>query len=153
MKIPTLSEEDKQRMFTRIWVRHIYEATSFIMEKLGPQAIEEYNEQRTKQSVEQFSAIGKDPMSFAMVQAITCKNVFGSNVEVVQDKNGGVILNIKECNRLKTVLELAAKGVPVTKRQYCGICINGYYKKVAEKLELHLGVKFTDEGCKMTIRK
>lgn len=44
-----------------------------------------------KQSAEQFKAMGKDdPMGFAMTQEITCKNVFGSDVDVVPNEDGSV---------------------------------------------------------------
>ena len=154
MEIPTLPEKERQKMFTQMWVGQMYGAISFIMEKIGPQALEEYNEQGAKRAAEQFKAMGKDdPMSFAMAQAITCKNIFGSDVEVVQKEDGSVVLDIKKCTNLETALELAEKGAPITKEQHCGGCINGYFKKVAENLGLQLEVEFTEKGCKMSIRK
>lgn len=153
-EVPVLSEREKHEMFTKIWVSHMYGAAVFITEKLGLQGLEEYNERRTEQSVKQFKATEKnDPVAFAVAQAIKSKNVFGSNVEVLQNEDGSVTLNIKECARLKSALNLAKRGISLTRVQYCGLCINGYYKKVADKLGFYLDVKFTDKGCKMIIRK
>ncbi len=88
MEIPDLLEKERQEMFTQMWVGQMYGAISFIMEKIGPQALDEYNEQVAKRAAEQFRAMGKDdPMSFAMAQAITCKqyvklidDTFGINI-------------------------------------------------------------------------
>lgn len=154
MEIPTLSDEERQNMFTQMWVGQMYGAIGFIMQKLGPQALNEYNEQGARQSAEQFKAVGKeDPLGFALAQAVTCKNVFGSDVDVIPNKDEGITLDIKECANLKTALEFAEKGAPITKEQHCGGCINGYFRPVAEKLGLNLKAEFTDNGCKMTIRK
>jgi len=154
MEIPTLPEEERQRIFTQMWVGQMYGAIGFIMQKLGPQALEEYNEGVAKQSAEQFKAMGWDnPMGFAMAQAVTCKNVFGSEVEVLPSEDGSVTLDIKRCANLEAALEFAQKGGPITREQHCGGCINGYFKPVAEKLGLRLQAGFTDKGCKMTIRK
>ena len=124
------------------------------MEKLGLEGLEEYNERRTEQSVKQYAVrVKKDPLAFALVQAITSKNIFGSDVEVLRNEHGNATLNIKECARLKAALKLAEKGSPITRAQYCNLCINGYYKKVAEKLGLCLDAKFTEKGCKMLTKK
>lgn len=110
MEIPTLPEKERQKMFTQMWVGQIYGAIGFIMEKLGPQALEEYNEQGAKQSAEQLKAMGKDdPMGFAMAQAVCGKNVFGSDVDVVPNEDGSVVLDIRKCTNLETALEFAEK--------------------------------------------
>jgi hypothetical protein len=97
MEIPTLPEKERQRMFTQIWVGQMYGVISFIIEKLGPQALEEYNERGAKQSAEQFKAMGKDdPMGFAIAQAVSYKNVFGSDVDVVPNEDESVTLDIKD---------------------------------------------------------
>ena len=154
MEIPTLPKKERQKMFTQMWVGQMYGAIGFIMEKQGPQGWEEYNQRAAKQSAEQFKAMGKDDsMGFAMTQAITCKNVFGSNVDVVPNEDGSVTLEIKECNNLKVALEFAEKRASITKNQHCGGCINGYFKPVAKNLRVNLAAEFTDKGCKMTIRK
>jgi len=62
-------------------------------------------------------------------------------------------LKIKECARLKAALELSTKGMQISRAYYCGVCMNGYYKKVAEKLKLYLDARFTDKGCEMNIRR
>jgi len=50
-------------------------------------------------------------------------------------------------------LQLAEKGMPITKEQHCSGCINGYFRRVAENLGFTLDVEFTDKGCTMTIGK
>jgi len=154
MEIPTLTEVERQKAFTRIWVKHIHSATSFIREKLGSQGLEEYNERRTKQSAEQFKVTKRDnPTGFTIAQATTAKNIFGSKVEVSKNEDGNAIFDIKECARLRTALDLANDGLPITRAQYCGLYINRYYERVAGKLGLKMETKFTDKGCKMTIGK
>ncbi len=152
MEVPILSDEERKQMFTRIWVRHLYGAARFIVERLGDEGLEDYNERRTGESAEHFRKTKKDNSAgFAMAQAIVSKNIFGSEVEVLEDRD--VTLVIKRCARLEAVLEMAEKGKSITRAQYCGLCINGYYKKVAGKLRLNLDADFTDRGCRMVIRR
>ena len=94
----------------------------------------------------------ESPADFAISQAIYCANIFGSDVDVIPKADGTVTLDIKECANLKTALEFAEMGMLVTKEQFCGGCINGYFKRVAKRLGLKLTAEFTEIGCRMGIR-
>jgi hypothetical protein len=154
MEIPNLSEKERQRMNCEMFVGNNYSVIGFIMQKLGPKGLKEYTDQTTKKVAQQFKAMGKDdPMGFAMVQAISCKNLWGSDVDVIPNKDGSVTLDIKECANLRTALEFAKKGAPITKERHCDGCISGYFRPVSEKLGIKMEVEFTDKGCKMTFKK
>jgi hypothetical protein len=94
-----------------------------------------------------------DPMGFVMSNAVVNKNIFGSDVDVIVNNDGSVTMDIKECSNLKVALEFAAKGVPVTKEDYCDGCMNGYFKLVAENLGLKFSGEFMEKGCKMTVAR
>jgi len=154
MEIPTLSEKEKQKMNCEIFVGNRYSEIGFIMQKWGPQILQEYTDYTATQAAEQFKAMGKDDsMGFAMAQAVSCKNLFGSEVDVIPNSDGSVTLDIKECANLKTALDFAKRGAPITKEQHCDGCIGGYFRPVSEKLGLKLEVEFTDKGCRQTYRK
>ena len=153
MEIPSLSEEEKQMLFTEMWLGSMMGPMEFIMRKLGPEALEELNEEIAKGcSVEMKERGVDDALKFAMDCGVVNKNIFGSDVEV-EGNPEKAILNVKRCSNLEVALRFAEKGMPVTKEQHCSGCINGYFKRVAKNLGFKLDVEFSDKGCKMTILK
>ena len=147
MEIPTLGEEEKQKLFTEMWLG------SMMGRKLGPEALEELNEETAQGCAADMKERGvDDALKFAMNYGIVNKNIFGSDVEV-EGNLGKAILDVKRCSNLETALRFAEKGMPITKEQHCSSCINGYFRRVAENLGLVLDVEFSDKGCKMTISK
>ncbi|MEA2075062.1 MAG: hypothetical protein U9O85_04950 [Euryarchaeota archaeon] len=153
MEIPTLSEEEKQKIFMEMWLGAMMGPMGFIMRKLGPEALEELNDEAAKGCAADMKERGvDDPLKFAMNYGIVNKNVFGSDVEVTGNPEKA-ILDIKRCSNLAAALQLAEKGMPITKEQHCSGCINGYFRRVAKNLGFTLDVEFTDKGCTMTIGK
>ncbi len=153
MEIPTLSEEEKQKLFMEMWLGAMMGPMGFIMRKLGPEALEELNAEAAKGCAADMKERGvDDPLKFAMNYAIVNKNVFGSEVEVTGNPEKA-ILAMKRCSNLEAALQLVEKGMPITKEQHCSGCINGYFRRVAENLGFTLDVEFTDKGCTMTIGK
>ena len=153
MEIPTLSEEEKQKIFTEMWLGTMMESIGFIMRKLGPEAMEELNNETATHCAADIKARGvDDPLKFAMDYAIVNKNIFGSDVEV-SGNSERAILDVKRCSNLDAALGFAKKGMPITKEQHCGGCINGYFKRVAENLGFNMDVEITNKGCKMIISR
>jgi hypothetical protein len=80
MKIPTLSEKERQKIICEIFAANNY-LIEFTKQKLGPQGVKEYHEWMT-QSVEGLRAMSWDgPLGFAMAQVTSHKNLYGSDVE------------------------------------------------------------------------
>jgi hypothetical protein len=153
MEIPTLSEEEKQKLFMEMWFGAMMGPMEFIMRKLGPEALEELNDESAASCAADLKARGvDDPLQFAMSYAVINKNVFGSDVEVTGNPEKAT-LAMKRCSNLEAALQFAEKGVPLTKEQHCSGCINGYFKRVAENLGFAFDVEFTDKGCRMTMSK
>jgi hypothetical protein len=153
MEIPTLSEEEKQKLFMEMWFGAMMGPMGFIMRKLGPDALEELNDESAKGCASDMKARGvDDPLKFAMSYAVINKNIFGSDVAVAGTPEKA-ILDMTRCSNLEAALQFAEKGMPITKEQHCSGCINGYFRRVAENLGFTLDVEFADKGCKMTISK
>ena len=153
MEIPSLSEEEKQKLFTEMWLGLMMGPMGFIMRKLGPEALEELNEETAKGCAADMKARGvDDALKFALNYGVVNKNVFGCDVEVEGDPEKA-ILDVKRCSNLEAALQFAEKGMPMTMEQHCSGCINGYFKRVAANLGFTLDVEFSDKGCKMTISK
>jgi hypothetical protein len=153
MEIPTLGEEEKQKLFTEMWLGSMMGPMGFIMRKLGPEALEELNEEVARGcSVEMKGRGVDDALKFAMEYGVVNKNIFGSDVEV-EGNPKEAILDVKRCSNLEVALRFAEKGMPVTKEQHCSGCINGYFKRVAKNLGFMLDVEFLDKGCKIRISK
>ena len=153
MEIPNLSEVEKQEIFMGMWLGAMMVPMGFIMRKLGPDALEELNDESAKGCAADLKERGvDDPLKFAMSYAVINKNVFGSDVEV-EGTPEKAILDMKRCRNLEAALEFAKKGMPLTKEQHCSGCIDGYFKRVAKNLGFSLDVEYTDKGCKMSISK
>jgi hypothetical protein len=153
MEIPALSEEEKQKIFMEMWLGAMMGPMGFIMRKLGPEALEELNEESAKGCAADLKERGvDDPLKFAMSYAVINKNIFGSDVEVTGDPEKAV-LDMTRCRNLEAALQFAEKGMPITKEQHCFGCINGYFKRVAENLGFSFDVEFADNGCTMTVSK
>jgi hypothetical protein len=153
MEIPTLSEEEKQKLFTEMWLGSMMGPMGFIMRKLGLEALEELDEETAKGCAADLKERGvDDALKFAMNYGVVNKNIFGSDVEV-EGNLKKAILDVKRCSNLEVALQFAEKGMPITREQQCSGCINGYFKRVAENLGFTLDVEFSDKGCKMMIAK
>jgi len=153
MEIPTLSGEEKQKLFTEMWLGSMMGSIGFIMQKLGPEALEELNEEVARGCSAEMKGRGvDDALKFAMDYGVVNKNIFGSDVEV-EGNQEEAILDVKRCSNLEVALRFAEKGMPITKEQHCSGCINGYFKRVAKNLGFKLDVEFSDNGCKMTISR
>ncbi len=153
MEIPTLSEEEKQKLFMEMWLGAMMGPMGFIMRKLGPEALEELSDEAGEHCAADMKERGvDDPLKFAMNYAVVNKNIFGSDVEVAGNPEKAV-LNMKRCHNLEAALEFGEKGIPITKEQHCSGCIDGYFKRVAKNLGFTLDVAFTDKGCTMTISR
>ena len=153
MEIPTLSEEEKQKIFMEMWFGAMMGPRGFIMRKLGPEAMEELNAESAASCASDMKERGvDDPLKFAMNYAVINKNIFGSDV-AVEGTPEKAILAMKSCSNLEAALQFAEKGMPITKEQHCSGCIDGYFKRVARNLGFTLDVAFTDKGCTMTVSK
>ncbi len=153
MEIPTLSEEEKQKIFMEMWFGAMMGPMGFIMRKLGPEAMDELNDESAKSCAADLKARGvDDPLQFAMSYAVINKNVFGSDVDV-EGSPEKATLAMKRCSNLEAALQFAERGMPLTKEQHCSGYINGYFKRVAENLGFAFDVEFTDKGCRMTMSK
>jgi hypothetical protein len=154
--VPNKSEpwkKEKQKLFTEMWLGSMMGPMGFIMRKLGPEAMEELDEETAKGCAADMKERGvDDALNFAMNYGVVNKNIFGSDVEV-EGNPEKAILDMKRCSNLEAVLRFAEKGMPITKKQHCSGCINGYFKRVAENLGFTLDVEFSDKGCKMMISK
>ena len=123
MEIPTLSEEEKQKLFMEMWLGAMMGPRGFIMRKLGPDAMEEANAESAASCAADLKVRGvEDPLKFAMNYAVVNKNIFGSDV-TVEGTPEKVILDMKRCRNLEAALEFAEKGMPMTKEQHCSGCI------------------------------
>ncbi len=153
MEIPSLSEEEKQKLFMEMWLGAMMGSMGFIMRKLGPEAMEELNEEAAKHCAADLKGRGVgDALKFTMNYAVVNKNIFGSDVKV-EGNPAKAILDMKRCRNLEAALRYSEKGMPMTKEQHCSGCINGYFKRVAENLGFNLDVEYTEKGCRMTISK
>lgn len=152
MEIPILNKEEIQKLAAEQWTSFLLGTNGFIMQKLGPDGLQESILNGAKNSAISFKTMGIDtPIAFAKNDAIKWKNAYGSDISVEEEKDKAVI-NHKRCACLAVTIEFAKKGMPVTKEQHCAGCIS-YYKKLLENLGMKLEPKLSDIGCVFKISK
>lgn len=152
MEIPELKKEEIQQLAAQQWTGFLLGTVGFIMQKLGPEGAKEFTICGAKNSANALKARGVDnPKSFAMSDATKWKNVYGSDISV-REEGDSAIIEHKKCACLAVTLELAKKGMPVSKEQHCAGCI-AYYKQVLENLGMKLEPSLTDIGCVFKISK
>ena len=137
MEIPILSASERQQICREMWTGMIHGINSFIMRKLGPDALEELNSE----------------VKFAMNYAVVNKNVFGSEGVSVEGDACEAVLTTARCANLESAMDLRSRGMPITRNEYCSGCIDGYFKKVAENLGFGLEAEFTERGCRIKIQR
>ncbi len=154
MEVPILSEFERQKICCETFVGSRYMAAGFIMQKLGMEGLEEFNDFAARVAAEEMRGRGvNDALTFALDHATFCTNLWGSKAEVEMEEGGKAVLNIVECMNLKVALELAKKGLQTNREMHCGSCINGYFRKVAENLGLKIEANLTAKGCRIEVEK
>jgi len=149
-EVPDLPQEKAKKLAAKAWVSGLYAATGFIMEKLGPAAVEEYCKYSARMAANALRASGvKDALGFALANAILFKNAYGSHVEV-SGGPGSAELKLIKCSNLEAALELAEQGLPVSREGHCAGCIR-YMKALASELGLGLEAELSEHGCSMRI--
>ena len=152
-EIPELSKDECQKIASEMFVGFTAGTGAAIRQKFGPDADDELGTIAAQGCAMNLKSMGADtPLKYALHYATMSKNLHGSDVEVEGDGNSA-ILNTKMCATLKVAMELGRMGMPVSGEEYCRGCIDGYHKKVAANVGLKLDATFTENGCKMTIRK
>ena len=76
MEIPSLSEEEKQKLFTEMWLGSMMGPMGFIIRKLGPEALEELNEEMARGSSVEMRGRGvDDALKFVMDYGVENKTI------------------------------------------------------------------------------
>ncbi len=146
MEIPELKKEETQKLAAQQWTSFLLGSVGFIAQKLGVEGAKEFTVSGAKNTANALKAMGiNDPKSFAVSDATKWKNVYGSEISIEEDGNNAVI-NHKKCACLAVTLDLAKKGMPVSKEQHCAGCV-AYYKEVLGNLGMKLEPKLTEIGC------
>lgn len=146
MEIPELSKEETQKLAAQQWTSFLLGTVGFIMQKLGPEGAKEFTASGAKNTANALKSMGIDnPKAFAVSDATKWKNAYGSDISV-KDEGDTAIIDHKKCACLAVTLELAKKGMPVSKEQHCAGCV-AYYKELLKNLGMNLEPKLTDVGC------
>ena len=152
-EIPELSKYEIQKIASEMFVGITAGTGAAIRQKFGADVEDEFGTIAAQGCAMNLKSIGMDtPLTYALYYAAISKNLFGSDVEV-EGGEESAILNMTMCATLKVAIELGRMGMPVSGEEYCRGCIDGYHKKVAANIGLKLDATFTENGCKITIRK
>lgn len=154
MEIPELSKDEIRKVACEVLVDAWNAPILFIMEKIGMQGVVEFGKKTAEEYAQEAKERGvNSPLKFVMESAILSKNVLGCDVDV-EGNEEKAILYIKKCTTVPIALRKGEKkGMKITKEQYCGGCVGGHWKNVAEELKLKFKAEFTDEGCRLVFEK
>jgi hypothetical protein len=108
---------------------HLYIAGKFI-ERLGSDAVEEYQNEMVKLGVDMFKAREKSgeihisPYGFAQIYGDCLHNMWGSDVDMQTNRDGSITLDVKECGNIRADLFLNEWEITkIDKKERCDGCI------------------------------
>jgi hypothetical protein len=154
-KPPPLMFEEIQKIYAQRWVALLLETMGFINEKLGMQAVGEFQNRLASHTAPalketQIPKVQDGALKFALLCGILDKNLYGSEIEIPVDGDDKAVLEIKKCALLIPIEEFKKKGLPVTREIFCFAC-QSYLSLLADKLELNLEGELKEKGCSLSI--
>jgi len=130
-----------------------YGSSGYVARKLGKKGLREFQDIGARQVAATFKQLGlAEPEAVAMAIAANDKNLFGSEVELIEG-DGFVEIKRLRCGLMDGAKSFARVGASLIAREHCRTCVEGHWKKVFSDLKLKMEVDHTEDGCTMRISK
>jgi hypothetical protein len=151
--VPDLPQEQIQQRVVAMWMGSFYGSSGYVGRRLGKKGLKEFQELGAKQVAATFKKIGlSEPRDIALAIAINDKNLFGSQVTVVEGE-GFAEIRRERCGLMQGAKSFAKIGASLIAKEHCKTCIESHWKRVISELGLKLDAEATDDGCVMKIYK
>jgi hypothetical protein len=151
--VPDIPLEQIQQRVVAMWMGSFYGSSGYVARKLGKKGLREFQDIGARQVAATFKQLGlAEPEAVAMAIAANDKNLFGSEVELIEG-DGFVEIKRLRCGLMDGAKSFARVGASLIAREHCRTCVEGHWKKVFSDLKLKVEVDHTEDGCTMRISK
>jgi hypothetical protein len=151
--VPDIPLEQIQQRVVAMWMGSFYGSSGYVARKLGKKGLREFQDIGARQVAATFKQLGlAEPEVVAMAIAANDKNLFGSEVEVIEG-DGFVEIKRQRCGLMEGAKSFARVGASLIAREHCRTCVESHWKKVFSDLKLKMEVDHTEDGCTMRISK
>lgn len=151
--IPDIPREQIQQRVVAMWMGSFYGSSGYVARKLGKKGLREFQDIGARQVAATFKQLElTEPEAVAMAIAANDKNLFGSEVELIEG-DGFVEIKRLRCGLMEGAKSFARVGANLIAREHCRTCVEGHWKKVFSDLKLKMEVNHTEDGCTMRISK
>jgi hypothetical protein len=149
--IPELTLSQIQQRVVAMWMGSFYGSSGYVARRLGKRGLREFQELGAKQVAATFKRIGLDkPMDVAMAIATNDKNLFGSEVSVIEGDDG-IEIRRSRCGLLEGAQSFSRIGASLVAKEHCKTCMESHWKRVFSDLGLKMAGELTEDGCLMRI--
>lgn len=151
--VPDIPLEQIQQRVVAMWMGSFYGSSGYVARKLGKKGLREFQDIGARQVAATFKQLElTEPEAVAMAIAANDKNLFGSEVELIEG-DGFVEIKRLRCGLMDGAKSFARVGASLIAREHCRTCVEGHWKKVFSDLKLKMEVDHTEDGCTMRISK
>ena len=152
-EVPDLPLEQIQQRVVAMWMGSFYGSSGYVGRRLGKKGLKEFQDLGAKQVAATFKKIGlSEPEDVAMAIATNDKNMFGSQVSVVEG-DGWAEIRRERCGLLEGAKSFSRVGASLIAKEHCKTCLESHWKKVFSELGLKAESENTEDGCIIRISK
>lgn len=151
--VPGIPLEQIQQRVVAMWMGSFYGSSGYVGRKLGKKGLREFQDQGAHQVAATFKKLGlEEPAKIALAIATNDKNLFGSNVEVVEGE-GFVEIRRNKCGLVEGAKSFAKVGASLIAKEHCKTCAESHWRKVFADLDLSMECENIEDGCIMRLSK
>ncbi len=151
--VPDIPLEQIQQRVVAMWMGSFYGSSGYVARRLGKKGLREFQDQGAHQVAATFKKLGlTEPGEIALAIATNDKNLFGSNIEVIEGEDFTEIRRIK-CGLVDGAKSFAKIGATLIAKEHCKTCAESHWRKVFANLNLKMECENTENGCIMRISK
>jgi hypothetical protein len=152
-QVPDIPLDQIQQRVVAMWMGSFYGSSGYIARKLGKKGLMEFQGLGASQVAATFKRIGlTSPSDVALAIATNEKNLFGSDVEVI-DGDGFAEIRRGKCALLEGAKAFSRLGATLLAKEHCKICRENHWRKVFSDLGMIMDSEEQDDGCIMKISK
>jgi hypothetical protein len=150
-EVPQLPIEEIHQRVVGWWIGNYYGSVGYLGKKLGRRGVREFVELGARQVAATFKHMDlKTPGEVALAVATNEKNMFGSEVSVIENGED-VELQRHRCALLAGAKAFSRLGASLLAIEHCKNCTDGHWKRVFDEMGFGFSCEHTDEGCTMRL--
>ncbi len=151
--VPDIPLEQIQQRIVAMWMGSFYGSSGYVARKLGKKGLREFQELGARQVAATFKKLGlSEPREVALAIATNDKNLFGSQVEVIEGDDWTEIRRSK-CGLVEGAKSFAKVGASLIAKEHCKTCVESHWKRVFADLGMNVECENTEDGCIMKLSK